>query len=79
MRHTLRIAHIVYSANLLSFAGVFANFHEQLAKASVVLYPATPLTGIISAISFKSSLESFTLKEPILLSRFLILVVPTKP
>ena len=78
MRHTLHIAHIVYHAHLLSFACVFANFHEQLTKASIVQYPATPLAGITSAISFKSSLESFTLKEAILLSRFLILLVPTK-
>lgn len=62
-----------------SFAGVSANFHEQVIKLATILSPAAALMGIISEISCTSSSVSFTPKEPILVSRFFILVVPTKP
>lgn len=61
-----------------SFAGVFANFQEQLIKLSATIFPATASRGIVSEISFISSLVSLTEKEPMLSSRFFNLVVPTK-
>jgi len=64
-------------ASNYAFLGVLANFQEHWTKAPVVRSPATSDTGTASSISFKSSLLSFTLNEPILLSRFFILVVPT--
>ena len=48
-----------------------------LTKKSGVLPPATAVGGAASDISSKSSFVRFNLKEPILSSRFLILVVPT--
>jgi len=60
-----------------AFGGVSANLHEHLTNASVVRFPATSDIGTVSVISSKSSLLSFTSSEPILLSRFFILVVPT--
>lgn len=40
------------------------------------LYPAAALIGIVSDISCRSSLDSFTRKEPIFSSVCLVLVVP---
>ena len=59
-----------------SLGGVFANFHDQGMNCSNVLSPTTLSIDIASEISFRSSSVSFTLKEPMLLSRFFIFVVP---
>ena len=57
------------------FGGVFANFQAYRGRA-ISLWPTTSSMGTASQISFKSSSESFTAKEPMLVSRFLTLVVP---
>ena len=59
-----------------SFDGVFATSQAYLDNAAVFLSPATSLMGIASQISFKSSCVSFTAKDPMLLSRFVTLIVP---
>ena len=73
-----QIAHPDISIHFLhTLAGVSANRHELLIKTSGALAPATSVSGAASDISSKSSFVRFNLKELILSSRFLILVVPT--
>ena len=52
--------------------------HRRWSMFWKLIPPATSSNGTASDISFRSSSLSFTFKEPILLSRFLILVVPIK-
>ena len=52
--------------------------HRRWSMFWKLIPPATSSNGTASDISFRSSSVSFTFKEPILLSRFLILVVPIK-
>lgn len=60
-------------------AGVLPNFQEARRKLSFInLLPDTSLMGTAAEISSKSSFVRLTLREPILLSRFLILVVPAQ-
>ena len=58
------------------FDGVFATFQVYLDKVAGNLSTPTSLIGTASQISFKSSCVSFTAKNPMLLSRFLTLVIP---
>ncbi len=58
------------------FDGVFATFQAKSANIARSLSPPTSLMGTASESSFKSSCVSFTAKDPMLLSRFLTLVVP---
>ena len=69
--------HIELTACYFLGGGVFANFHEVFRRVSLALDPDTSLIGTASEISFRSSTVSLILTEPRLLSRFLILVVPT--
>ena len=58
------------------FDGVVAYVHLYFKKISNSRSPATSETGTASEISLKSSSVSFTDRDPMLLSRFLTLVVP---
>lgn len=59
-----------------SFGGVLASFHCHCIRIPALLSPAAWLIGTASEISLMSSSLSFTPKEPMFESRFLIFVVP---
>ena len=55
-----------------------ANFHDERFRFAYVLSPATSSIGTASHISFKSSSVSFSPTEPMLASKFFVLVVPAE-
>jgi len=58
------------------FGGVVANFQLYCDKLWFSRFPAISATGTASEISFKSSSVSFTIRDPMLFSKFFTLVVP---
>lgn len=58
--------------------GVVENFQQNLEYISSSLSPATSSIGTDSEITFRSSSVSFKANDPMLLSRFLTLVVPVE-